>query len=434
MKKAKKKRVFLGPCEVAGYCSNLNFGFKEIKQDVSFIDLWDHPFDYGGNDNGLLENILRKFKKAYCKNTKKQLLKKLVFGFLNILFSLIYFIKAVFSYDVFIFIFGYSLLPNNIDLPVLKFFRKKIIFNIALGSEARPPYMNGVYQNKDGSGGLDLKVLEKLTRKIKKRVSGIEAWSDIVIGSPFSSSQFTTKKFVNYFDLGFPRKVTEVPAAGAENNACIILHSPSHPAAKGSFEIIEAVENLKQRGYEIEFILLKDKTNKEVLEELSKCDFVVDQLYSDTPLAGFACEAAVFGKAAVVGGYALKEFQKYIHSSMMPPSVFCKPDELLNTIELMITDKELRKSAGKASSEFINVKWSAAAVAGRYQDLLFDEIKEEMFVDPLNIEYLYGVGQSQERTKEIVASMVKTYGKSSLQLDHNPVLRDKLLKFAGMSD
>jgi glycosyltransferase involved in cell wall biosynthesis len=433
MKKNKKQRIFLGPYEVAGYTRNLSTGFSQIGVKVSFIDLWDHPFNYGGNDNGLLENCLRKCKKRYYKNTKKQLPLKLFYGILNFLFTLLHFFKAVFLYDTFIFIFGYSLLPDNIDLPVLKILNKKVISNIAMGSEARPPYLNGVYQSRTDASGFNSGALASMTRKVKKSVSKIEKWSDIVIGSPFSTSQFTQKEFVNTFALGFPRINIKSAGKAEEREVCRILHSPSNPEAKGTALIVEAVKALKLKGYKIEFILLQNKTNSEVLSELENCDFVVDQLYSDTPLGGFACEAASFGKPAVVGGYTLEEFGKFIEPSMMPPSQYCHPGDLQEKMEQMIKNKDMRLSAGLASLSFVQEQWSAASVAKRYLPILSGRIPESYWAAPDNVEYIHGAGQSETRTKEVVTSLVEKYGTKVLQLDHNPALRDKLLAFAGLS-
>ena len=363
-------RIFIGPYEIAGFSCSLRAGFKTIGVNARFIDLWGHPYDYGGSENEGLENCLRTFKREYLKHTKKQLPGKLFFGTLSAVWTFIHFFKALFRYDVFIFIFGYSLLPFNLDLPVLKMAGKKILFNIALGSEARPPYMNGVYQSRDGSGSVSLTMLARLTKKVKRTVSRIERWSDVVIGSPFSSSQFTEKEFVNYFSLGFPRVTQPDISETGRSDTCRIVHSPSHPAAKGTSRIEEAVENLRKKGHRIDFILLKNKTNREVLSELQNCDFVIDQLYSDTPLGGFACEAASFARPAVVGGYACTLFETYIPRDMIPPSFCCHPDTVQEVIEKLIENKDLRVSAGLASRMFVREQWSAETVARRYLRLV----------------------------------------------------------------
>jgi len=52
--------------------------------------------------------------------------------------------------------------------------------------------------------------------------------------------------------------------------------------------------------------------NHAVLEELGKCDFVIDQAFADYGMAGFATEAAWFGKTAVVGGYQSELWQSWL--------------------------------------------------------------------------------------------------------------------------
>jgi hypothetical protein len=46
------------------------------------------------------------------------------------------FIKCFFKYDIFHFHFGFSLLPNNLDLPILKLFGKKTLMHY-WGSDIR---------------------------------------------------------------------------------------------------------------------------------------------------------------------------------------------------------------------------------------------------------------------------------------------------------
>ena len=59
-----------------------------------------------------------------------------------------------------------------------------------------------------------------------------------------------------------------------------VVHSPSNAAVKGTAKIQSIVENLRRRGFDIDFVLLKGLANeKEVFGgTLRTCDLVVDQL------------------------------------------------------------------------------------------------------------------------------------------------------------
>src|SRR3990170_1211052 len=64
--------------------------------------------------------------------------------------------------------------------------------------------------------------------------------------------------------------------------------------------ILKFIKKMQLKGHSIELIEIIRKTNAEVLDELSRCDFIIDELYSDAAMAGFATEAAFFGKPAIV--------------------------------------------------------------------------------------------------------------------------------------
>ena len=53
-------------------------------------------------------------------------------------------------------------------------------------------------------------------------------------------------------------------------------------------------------GLPLEYVEIVGQPNDIVLAEIARSAFVIDQLYSDTPMAGFAAEAARLGKPAIV--------------------------------------------------------------------------------------------------------------------------------------
>lgn len=278
-----------------------------------------------------------------------------------------------------------------------------------------------------------------MTKLAKRRVDFHQKYASIIIGAPFSTSHFANRPFINWFALGVPFVIeaemevssTEVEEANGKGARPIrILHSPSHPAVKGTSKIANSIRNLQSKGYNIEFILIQGISNREVLEEIKQCDFVVDQVYSDTPMAGFATEAAWFGKPAVVGGYGIEYLKSFVPEGMWPPSLICHPDEIEQSIEYLITHPEARSQLGKEAQRFVQEKWSAVEVAKRYLRIIEGDIPNEWWLDPRQVLYLEGVGQSVEQTKKIVREMVEVYGKESLQLNHRPNLLCAFLDLA----
>lgn len=257
-----------------------------------------------------------------------------------------------------------------------------------------------------------------------------------LIGAPYSTSFFAEKKFINSFALGIPYEYTSnnfITNKSKNDSICRILHSPSHPAAKGSPKIIEAINNLKKRGYEIELTIIQDKSHSEVIYEIERCDFIVDQLYSDTPLAGFATEAAWFGKPAIVGGYGINSLKKHVPSGMWPPSKTCQPDDIELAIESLIINQDERRLLGKSASDFVRNKWSSINVALRYKNIIDGNIPEDWWLNPYDVIYLEGAGQTREITKKNINNIIAKKGKNALQLNHRPDLEIAFLEFAGIN-
>jgi hypothetical protein len=170
------------------------------------------------------------------------------------------------------------------------------------------------------------------------------------------------------------------------------------------------------------------------MREIQHCDFVVDQLYSDTPMAGFATEVAWFGKPAVVGGYGFDYLKTSVPEGMWPPSKTCHPDQIEQAIEDLIVNREDRLRLGGEAQKFVREKWNAAEVARRYLRLIEGDIPEEWWLDPATVTYLEGFGQPVERTKENIRQMVEQFGVESLQLSHRPDLERAFLEFAGVNN
>jgi len=439
----KKYRIFIGPIEIAGYYRNLSEGFRQIGVPCDFITYHPHPFEYGGETKRPVLLHLAHWFNHFRGKPGRSLFAKIIFALPGEILHGLWALCTIIRYDVFIFGFGSSLLRNNLDLPILNKLGKTVISNLAHGSEARPPYIDGAYQSKDGEF-FDTSQIYTSTLNNKKKVICHASNCTLLLGAPFSTTHFSSTRLISSLALGLPIKLNQgaddrypdfKPIIDESKSRPIrILHSPSHPAAKGSPQIIRAVDNLKQRGFAIEFILIHGRSFKDVFDEIKRCDFVVDQIYSDTPMAGFATEAAWFGKPAVVGGYGLNRLKRYVPEDMWPPSKTCHPDQIEEAIEELIVDVDQRVRLGCEAQSFVREKWNATAVAGRYLRLIEGEIPEEWWLNPDDVLYLEGAGQSVSKTKQIIRDLVSSYDVQALQLSHRPALQTAFLEFAGINN
>lgn len=434
------RKIFIGPYEIAGYYASLYQGMRSLGVDCDYFTYEDHLMQYGGEGEPPLLLRISKYFAKFKKAKKQSILIRRLCGLPGELAAAIWGVYAIFKYDAFIFGFGRSLLRGNVDLPVLKWLGKTVVMNMAHGSESRPPYLDGSYQSSDGLVQPSTVYLAEATRKLSKKILFIEKNVECIVGAAFSYSQFGRKKFINTLAVGVPCKApladsTDAlkiagPVGDGVSRTVRILHSPSHPAVKGSSRIVSAVESLRKRGVLIDLVLIKGRPNHEVIEEIKRCDFVVDQLYSDTTMAGFATEAAWYGKPALVAGYGLNDFTSCNPPHLVAPAKICHPDDIEEVLEEFVIDVESRLDLGRRAHLHVKKNWTPQKVAERYLRLLEGDAPEEWWMDPTTVTYFLGCGQDRNITRTNVRALVTQFGVASLGLAHRPSLEKAVLQFA----
>lgn len=433
--------IFIGLENIAGYASMLQKGFIKLGIECDLFTRSAHNFEYQAiNQNpvvSLFQRVFRLYKNLYQSNSK--MLKSIGYLF-DILAITPFFIYTLFKYNVFIFTYKSSFYRHlgYIDLPILRWFKKKLIF-VFHGSDARPPYVNGAFLSKRGIIGKNtlnadakhLKVIKRRTYKWKKDILTIERYADVIINNP-PTSHFHEKPIVSFLRVGIPYEGKSIkPPDSLENNEKIkILHSPSNPTAKGSGIIRKAIQSLQTKGYPIQYSEVINQPNQVVLKKLAACDFIVDQMYSDTPMPGFVTEAAAFGKAAVICGYSYKQISAQLPPEMLPPSHYRHPDDIETSIEKLIVDKRYRNFLGQKARKFVQNQWHPKKVAERYLKLIHKQAPSEWSYDPLSIYDVHGACVSEADTRKWLKSFVQAYGKEALCLQDKPDLEELFVQFA----
>ena len=195
MKQNKTHKILLGFSEVAGYQANLFEGLISHNHIVGYINNDNVKFDYkiSQSRNHPRLNKYNSFCKRAIENPT--LVNKASF----VLYTIFILFFVVIYYDVFI-INKFSLF-YQLDIKLLKFFNKKIIF-LSLGSDTRPPYLNGKYKDDERNQELNLSKISSETKKIRNKVEFIEKNVDIFINYP-QHGHFNSKPFINGIVLWF---------------------------------------------------------------------------------------------------------------------------------------------------------------------------------------------------------------------------------------
>ena len=418
-------KVCIGLQEIAGYYINLANGFKAHGIDAQVVNLTANRFQYALSDNPFPFVRAHTRLAAYAAGASR--LGNFACRFLMLLIRVPIFIWALTKFDVFIFSYGETFF-RLLDLPVLGMFRKKLIF-VFHGSDARPPYLCGFLS--DRARNVSDRAYLKEVRAQKTKLKTIEKYADAVVSAP-TYSHFFENPFILSLIVGLPNSANaESPDDDDDGNSkgsVRILHAPTDPLAKGTESIRKVVEDLRKK-HAIEYREITGQPHRTVLKELQRCDLVIDQIYSDTPLAGLANEAAMFGKPSVVGGYpAMDDFG--LGDSDTPRSEYCHPDKVADSVERLIADLPYRRQLGKKSREFVLERWKDTEVARRFITILNDQIPADWWYDPHQIRYRHGAGMPEERVKKEIRRVISSGGIAALQLADKPELEKSITEFA----
>jgi len=427
-----KPRVFIGFGETAGYCAGLKKGFDEVGvESVSFM-VNQSVFQYDDHGEGSLFRAMRKVVETRDRlGAERKPVQRFFVSIWQNIIAMRVFCWALLNFDAFVIqgrtsfadLFRLPIKPRFLDLPILRLFRKRIIY-VFHGTDSRPAYVNGA----QGTRKLTVVQLAKYVRKQHRDLRKIEKYASVILHYPLNA-QLHAKKIVSHEFVGRPVSVPNTAVTPSESEV-LIAHAPSDPLGKGTAIIEAAVQNIARKGHAVRLIRPADKSNAAVKQALAQCDFVIDQVYYDVGISYVATEAAFLGKPTVIGTNAKAELLKVTPTELVAPTILCEPEELERTIERLVSDKKLRVACGDKARAFVEKHYGPRRVAENYLKLISGAIPKEWIFDSNSIDYVYGYGYSVNDVRERVRSLVQQCGPSALCLDDKPAMKAKFLKLA----
>jgi glycosyltransferase involved in cell wall biosynthesis len=347
-------RIFIGPTEIANISVILADAFRAKGVKVTVVSVGLNPFQ-----------ARVRYDKVLAPNIQRLNMSQKIFEYL---YCWLYcFFKYSPKHNVFIFHYGDTLLPFNLDLPILKLFRKVTVMRF-VGSDIR--YYEAVaaaakkvglkYHVSEERLKIEEKAANTILRRKKRMIRMVEKYATHVISGP-SFSQLLTRP---YYRIPVPLDIDNIKYNNRQNQRPIIVHAPSRAAVKGSSHVLEAVEQLKKEGLDFEFRLFKDTSNIEVRRALSEADIAVDQLFAFG--AGmFALEAMAAG-CAVLGGNKpeLSGFPKEL------PIIDTNIDSLYQNLKTLLEKPELRRELGEKGRRYVEKYHDHRKIANDYIRLI----------------------------------------------------------------
>lgn len=419
-------RIFLGPIEIAGVLAGWAEGLVAAGQKATVCLAYTHPFAYEQKDKSF--RILRVWQALGDQRrrfTKKQFIRKLIAVLMHRALSWAVFAWALFRFDAFVFVFGETITNSWLELWLLRRFKRRTVM-VYLGSDARPAYLDGAIYPV--TQPFNPGQASRHAHRQAARLQLVETMVDLVVNAR-ATGHFHRRRFVNWFALGIPRKAAfvQLPPAGEITR---ILHCPSNISLKGTKKIQETVARLQAKGLKIELNLIQGRPNSEVIAALACCDLVIDQLYSDTPMAAFATEAASIGRPVLVGAENAEQMVDEVAPLTCPPSICIKPEFLEAELESIVRNPALRQVVALKGLDFVVSTWSPLACGERLTQMIRGDIPDNWWCAPDEVSNVTGCGLTREQAQERLRAVLKWGGKDALALDHSSQIIGRIMAFA----
>jgi len=344
----RKVRIFCGPADTAGNASLVAFALRSIGVHADAILETPYPINYKYHrlEFYFKNSILRKF---------------------NIFLKIIYFMKYLIKYDIFIFNTLRSLLPYQKDLPILRFFKKKIVV-IFGGCEARDP--SSIFQfpnifckycntrNKEYFNCTESKINIKY-----HKVKYFEHYADYIFTFD-DVAGFLEKDFYFKYHISPNPPKKDYVKKHLETGKIKIAHCATNKIHKRTDVVVKVMRKL-ERDYSAscEFTLLCNVNNEDVLTVLESVHILIDQFCGYYGL--LAVEAMARGVIVIetIDDWLLKYRPDF-------PGISTDVDDLYETLVGLMISRQKRIDVVTRTLDYYRKYHSPKAVGKYYTTML----------------------------------------------------------------
>lgn len=255
---------------------------------------------------------------------------RLLHALSKLILSGVLFLKY-FNRDTFVFYGGGSFLPKGLDLPILKFFRKRIFFYY-MGNDVQG-YAVSIKKYKYTNMRAYIK------NEITGRIYDARISERLGVHNKYADRQIVCAPYLSEFvaDALLVPLVINVEdyamSPSLDDGIVKIMHAPTDKGAKGTFYFEAAVDKLIAQGYPVKKVLIEGLTHREIVEAYKDCDIFVDQL-----LAGWygtaSIEAMAVGKPVVC--FLRDDYREFCSYFDEIPIINANPDDIYERLEELV--------------------------------------------------------------------------------------------------
>jgi len=244
------------------------------------------------------------------------------------------------DHDVFVFQYGGTLLPGNVDLAALRA-AGKVVIAICNGDDVRhaSAYAQEFGVPPDVLGEPYLS--DPLARPLAT-LRLLERYATLVVSVP-NQSGLALRPYQHYaYALNTSLYRAHVP----DRDVPVIVHAPSNRLVKGTAHILEALETLRQRGVAFELRLLERMPNAAVRDALTDADVSLDQIWMG--YGKYAAESLASGCATATVCYPHLEPVSHVR-----PVAHIGADGLVDQLAALLRDRDRRRHLAHAGPSFV---------------------------------------------------------------------------------
>jgi glycosyltransferase involved in cell wall biosynthesis len=202
---------------------------------------------------------------------------------------------------------------------------------------------------------------------VEERIALFDRFADFVI-----AGDSTIEPILPRFDAGFHTVGVDLellrPVSRTPRDVPVILHAPNHRHVKGTPYLLEALEQLRARGFAFELRLIERVPRHEALAMYGDADIIADQFM----IGGYG----IFGLEGMALGRPVLTYMDETHLSRSvynDPVVNTMPENIQRVLAVLIAVPELRERIGAASRKSIERYHSFEAV-GEVWKRVYDNV------------------------------------------------------------
>jgi glycosyltransferase involved in cell wall biosynthesis len=268
-------------------------------------------------------------------------------------------LSCMLRYDVFHFHYGTSLLPLNLDIPILRLEGKRVLMHY-WGSDIMQLDVALKYS------AFDLETLGKIypgldDRRQRRKIKLLNKWTNrSVVGDysllPFSPDSVVVRQAVNLSNLPFV-------GCAQKHERINVVHAPTNRMIKGTRYIEAAVEKLRSEGHKLDFVIVEDTPHNKALEIFKDANIVIDDVLQG-PYGIFAIECMALGKPVMcrIDDQIIGYYDEL-------PIVNTPRDKVYDNLKKLIANPALREELGRKGRAYVEANHDSKVVARKLIEL-----------------------------------------------------------------